>query len=96
MTDEICPAELTDAQNDELIRCALEVFRSLRLEDYARMDFILSRDDGRFYCLEANTLPGMTPLSLMPKEALAVGIGYDDLCNMIVKLAHGKKRRFDD
>ncbi len=84
MTEEICPAPLTDGEAHELEMCARAVFKSLRLENYARIDFILSRDDGRFYCLEANTLPGMTPASLLPLEAAAVGIGYDELCDKIV------------
>ena len=87
MTEEICPAPLTEAEAAELSRCALDVFRSLRLEGYARADFILSEKDGRFYCLEANTLPGMTPASLMPLEARAVGIDYDTLCDTIARLA---------
>jgi D-alanine-D-alanine ligase len=48
---------------------------------------MLSAEDGIFYCLEANTLPGMTPNSLFPQEARAVGIGYDELCQKIVDLA---------
>lgn len=95
LTEEICPAELTSEQSAEISRLARAVFRSLRLENYARIDFILSRDDGKFYCLEANTLPGMTPQSLLPAAARAVGIGYDDLCNLIVKLAKTKKGRFE-
>lgn len=88
MTEEICPAPLTEAEAAEISRCALDVFRSLRLEGYARADFILSEKDGRFYCLEANTLPGMTPASLMPLEARAVGIDYDTLCDTIARLAY--------
>lgn len=87
MTDEICPAPLDGDKANELAACASAVFKSLRLENYARIDFILSRDDGKFYCLEANTLPGMTPASLLPLEAAAVGIGYDELCDRIVRLA---------
>jgi len=47
------------------------------------MDFILNLS-GEFICLEANTLPGMTPTSLIPQEALAKGISYIELCNIIV------------
>ena len=51
------------------------------------MDFILDEETGEFVCLEANTLPGMTPTSLLPQMAAAVGIGYEALCHRIVELA---------
>ena len=64
---------------------SLRVFRALGLEVYARMDFIY---DGRdFYCLEANTLPGMTPTSHLPQEAKAMGISYPELCMRIIELS---------
>jgi D-alanine-D-alanine ligase len=50
----------------------------------------MSEEDGDFYCLEANTLPGMTPSSLLPQEAAAVGISYAELCERIVALARAK------
>lgn len=90
MTEEICPARLTEEQNASLARAAEEVFRALRLECYARMDFILDGQSGEFYCLEANTLPGMTPSSLLPLEAAAVGVDYGELCCRIIELAWGK------
>jgi hypothetical protein len=58
---------------------------------YARVDVMLDRRDGLFYCLEANTLPGMTPNSLLPQEARAVGIDYDELCQKIVESALKKR-----
>lgn len=91
MTEEICPAELTEAEAQAASELALEVFKSLRLGGYGRIDMILSREDGRFYCLEANTLPGMTPASLLPREAKAAGISYDELCNIIVETAVRKR-----
>lgn len=90
MTEEICPASLTECQNAALARAAEEVFRALRLDCYARMDFILDGQSGEFYCLEANTLPGMTPSSLLPLEAAAAGIDYGELCCRIIELAWEK------
>jgi hypothetical protein len=55
------------------------------------VDFILGEGDGLPYCLEANTLPGMTPTSLLPQEALAAGMGYAELCERIVRLAEARK-----
>ena len=46
-------------------------------------------EDGAIYCLEANTLPGMTPLSLLPQEAKAAGITYHELCEAIVNNGKG-------
>ncbi len=81
MTDEICPPDITEEENRILAEAALKTAEVLRLGTYCRVDFILS--DGVPYCLEANTLPGMTPLSLLPREAKAAGIDYGELCEMI-------------
>ena len=59
-----------------------KVFRVLGLGAYARADFMV--DENGIYCLEANTLPGMTPTSLVPQEAAQVGLSYGDLCQRIV------------
>ena len=89
-TKEVCPAELTHEQASEAEKMALDVFRALRLSGYARVDVMLDSRDGLFYCLEANTLPGMTPNSLLPQEARAMGIDYDELCERIVESARKK------
>lgn len=83
MTEEICPTDLPDEIINELERTAERVFNALYLEVYARMDFIVDKD-GVVWCLEANTLPGMTPASLLPKEAKAAGTDYNSLCETIV------------
>lgn len=59
---------------------------SLGIEGYCRLDFMM-RGDGRMYCLEANTLPGMTPTSLLPQEAQAIGIDYPSLCEELIRLS---------
>ena len=68
---------------------ALRACRALGLTAYARVDFLLA-PDGRPYCLEANTLPGMTPTSQLPQEAAAAGVDYPALCDRIVRLALGE------
>lgn len=90
MTIEICPAELTEEENKRLALCTEAVFDALGLEVYSRIDFILSKENGEFYCLEANSLPGMTSLSLLPQEAKAVGIDYPALCKKIIELSEKK------
>ena len=86
MATEVFPAELTAEQTHLLQAQALAAFRALKLRGYARVDFRM-RDDGAYFCLEANTLPGMTALSLLPQAAAAHGMDFGDLCERIVELA---------
>lgn len=83
MTHEICPADITPEVDSLLRESALRVHKALRLGYYSRIDFILD-SEGTPWCLEANTLPGMTPTSLLPQEAKAEGIAYKELCECIV------------
>ncbi|MFI3176647.1 MAG: D-alanine--D-alanine ligase [Eubacteriales bacterium] len=85
-TKETCPAHISDELTKQMQACAEQIFHVLRLTSYARMDF-LCKEDGTFYCLEANTLPGMTQTSLLPQEAQAIGISFEELCQRIVNLA---------
>lgn len=82
-TVETCPAELDANVTRAMQSCAETVFRALRLKTYARMDFRMD-NEYQFYCLEANTLPGMTPTSLLPQEAAVVGMSFADLCQRII------------
>ena len=86
-TEEICPAVL-DAETTKLLQDeACHAFHELQLQSYARIDFLLDENDGKIYCLEANTLPGMTPMSLLPQEAKADGLDFPELCEKIVALS---------
>ena len=87
MTIEICPAELTEDETKTVQAASKAVFDALGLEVYGRSDFILNEADGEFYCLEANSLPGLTQMSLLPQEAKAIGIDYEDLCMKIIELS---------
>ena len=89
---EICPAPITPEQQEEMGALALKLHRTLGLEVYSRTDFLLD-DDGKFWCLEVNSLPGMTAASLVPKEAAAIGMTYNELCEEIVRLSYPIKRR---
>jgi D-alanine-D-alanine ligase len=86
MADERFPAELTSEESARVQDEALRAFRALKLRGYARIDFRMAAD-GTFFCLEANTLPGMTQTSLIPQAALAAGISFPSLCDRIVQLA---------
>jgi len=86
MASEEFPAKLSKEATEKVQQQALQAFKALKLRGYARIDFRLTTE-GEFYCLEANTLPGMTELSLIPQGAAAMGIGFPELCERIVKLA---------
>ncbi len=86
-TVEICPAQLSEDETAEIQKNAKAVFDVLGLEVYGRIDFILNEADGKFYALEANSLPGMTGMSLLPQEAKAIGIDYPALCDKIIQLS---------
>lgn len=86
MAREEFPAKLSADETRAVQEQALVAFKALKLSGYARIDFRMTAD-GTFYCLEANTLPGMTELSLIPQAAAAAGIGFPDLCERIVQLA---------
>lgn len=86
MAVEEFPARLSAEESVALQAQARLAFRALKLRGYARIDF-RRRGPGDFFCLEANTLPGMTELSLIPQAAMAAGIAFADLCERIVRLA---------
>ena len=86
MATEEFPAKISPEATERVQKQALAAFKSLKLNGYARIDFRLTTE-GEFYCLEANTLPGMTELSLIPQGAAAMGIKFPELCERIVKLA---------
>lgn len=86
MAEEIFPAPLTSAQTAEVQSQATRAFEALKLRGCARIDFRMTAS-GEFYCLEANTLPGMTETSLVPQGAAAAGIAFPDLCDRIAQLA---------
>ena len=86
MAVEVFPAALTDVERTTVQDAAVRAFGALKLEGYARIDFRMT-PDGEFFCLEANTLPGMTELSLIPQAAAAAGIMFPELCERIVQLA---------
>ena len=88
-TIETCPAQLSVEKAEQMQAIAEKVFQVLHLKCYARMDFMMD-EEGRMFCLEANTLPGMTPTSLLPQEAAAEGVSYGELCEKIIETALGE------
>ena len=91
-TVETCPAEIPEVQTREMQSYAELAAKVIGLDTYSRMDFLMD-DDGRMYCLEANTLPGMTPTSLIPQEAAAMGVGYNELCEQLIQISLQKMEK---
>jgi D-alanine-D-alanine ligase len=89
---EIFPADLTGPQTVAVQALALKAHRALKLTGFSRIDFRLD-EDGTFWCLEANTLPGMTAASLFPKGAAAAGIAFPDVCDRLCRLGIEEHRR---
>lgn len=87
---ETCPADISKEKTEEMQKIAETVFKALRLKNYARMDFMMSESE-ELFCLEANTLPGMTPTSLLPQEAAAVGISFNELCEKLMQFSLERK-----
>ena len=85
MAEEVVP-ELGATTAARLAEQGLLAFEALKLRGYARVDFRMD-ELGNVYCLEVNTLPGMTALSLLPQAAAAAGIDFPSLCERIVDLA---------
>lgn len=83
---ETCPAELPEEVTKEMQHYAEEVAKVLGLNTYSRMDFLLNKEN-KMFCLEANTLPGMTSTSLLPQEAQAVGVGFEELCEKLIEIS---------
>ena len=86
MTNYYCPADLPAEITTKMKAAALTVHNCCDARGYSRVDFRLA-DDGSFYCLEINTLPGMTETSLVPKAAQAAGMSFPDLCKIILDAA---------
>lgn len=92
----VVPARLTAAQTEEVRDLAVRVFRSLRCEGLARVDFFFEEGGRGFLCNEVNTMPGFTPISMYPKLWIASGLSYSELIDELVRLAlerHGRRRR---
>ena len=83
---ETCPPEISSALTKEMHKYAEMGYEALNLQAYARLDFLMD-DEGNMYCLEANTLPGMTPTSLIPQEAKAIGMDYPQLCEKLIEVS---------
>lgn len=88
-TRETCPAPISPELTKQMQEYAVRGYHALSMESYARLDFIMT-EDGRMYCLEANTLPGMTPTSLIPQEAAVLGMDYPTLCEHIIEVSMKK------
>lgn len=92
-TVETCPAKLEEEYTKEIQKAAEKAFKALHLKVYARIDFILDEKTKKVYCLEANTIPGMTPISLIPQEAAVEGMDFASLCEKIIEISMARFER---
>jgi D-alanine-D-alanine ligase len=90
MAEEVFPAHISSDRAREAQELARRAFQALKLRGYARIDFRMT-EDGSLFCLEANTLPGMTQTSLIPQAAAAAGMSFPELCERIALLALGSQ-----
>ncbi len=91
-TVETCPADIPEEVAAKMQNAALAVCDTLGLDTYSRMDFLLN-DRNEIFCLEANTLPGMTPTSLLPQEARVIGMDFAALCEKLIQISLEKYNR---
>jgi D-alanine-D-alanine ligase len=92
-TEYLCPAPLDESLSKKIQMSCLKAFKILRCQDYARIDVML-RDSGEFFILEANTLPGMTATSLVPKAAKAKGLSFEDFVELLVTESYARQKGF--
>jgi len=90
-TLELCPAPLSGEDTASLQALAVRAAEALMIDAYCRVDFIMD-DAGDIYCLEANSLPGMTPTSLIPQMAGEEGMSYGQLCEKLIEVSLEKYR----
>ena len=83
---ETCPADISEEQTRKMQGYALKGAEALFIDGYVRLDFMMN-EQGEMFCLEANTLPGMTPTSLLPQEAKARGIDFPELCEKLIEVS---------
>ncbi len=91
-TKEICPARLAPDIARKAQDIAKKAHNALKLSIYSRTDMIIS-DDGKIYCIETNTIPGMTPTSLFPQAAKVYGLNFSNLLDRLIELAIARKRQ---
>ena len=86
LSDYVVPAQLSDSLGGKISEDAMKIHEALGCRHYSRVDFRIN-DNGEYYFLEINTLPGMTSTSLLPKAAKAVGLDFIDLIQTIINMA---------
>ena len=95
-TEEFCPAPIGAAATARAQRLAEQVGEALHIDAYYRVDLLWDTEEDTFYCLEANTLPGMTPTSLIPQMAREQGMSYGELCEKIIEVSLKKYEKSSD
>lgn len=92
-SEEVCPAQISDDIRKKVQKYAVKIFKSLGCRDLTRADFILSKNDGKLYFLEINTIPGMTATSLAPQAAKAAGMEFSDFLDKLISGAMKRDKK---
>lgn len=90
LTEEICPAPIGREDTKRVSELAEKVSAALMIDVYCRVDFLMDNASGELFCLEANTLPGMTPTSLIPQMGREQGLDFGQVCEKIIELSMEK------
>ena len=88
-TEDVCPAQINEELTKKMQKLAEEACKALGIVTYSRAD-VLMKKDGSMYCIEVNTLPGMTVTSLVPQEARAMGMEFPQLCEHLINVSMKK------
>lgn len=88
-TEDVCPAELSKEVTEKMQALAEDACKALRFNTYCRADVLMDEDEN-MYCIEVNSLPGMTPTSLLPMEAKAAGMEFPQLCEHLINVSMKK------
>jgi len=91
-SEEVCPAQVPEDIRKKVQKYAVKIFKVLSCRDLARADFILSKNDGKLYFLEINTIPGMTATSLAPQAAKAAGMEFSEFLDKLISEAMKRKK----
>lgn len=86
---ETCPAQISEELTKKMQGYAEAAYKALGMQAYARIDFLTNHQE-EIFCLEANTLPGMTPTSLLPQEAAVLGMNFEALCEKLIEVSMAK------
>lgn len=92
LCEYLVPAPVSEGEARKMRRIALEVHKALEMRDVSRVDIMMD-EGGNLFVLEANAIPGMTEMSLLPKAARESGISFEKMCELLIQKAYARRKR---